>query len=118
MSDPKNARSSMGFTHVSVPFDETPHLEALVSAGQLEKRAVLIPGLPVSKENTKDWMQFANQPEVISAIAQGEYHNGEVPLAFTIWYRPSFEDELTDYINELKKMANKSEQATPRKPSD
>ncbi len=113
MENPENHGSSMGFTYVSVPFDDTPHLEALVAADELEKRNVLIPGLPVSRENTKDWMTFASHPDVIQAVAQGEYHNGEVPLSFTIWFRPSFSAEVDAYIDQLKQKTNKPAHDNP-----
>jgi len=109
MENPENRGSSMGFTHVNVPFDDTPHLEALVAANELEKRDVLIPGLPVSRENTQDWMAFANHPDVIQASAQGEYYDGEVPLSFRIWFRPSFAAEVDAYIDNLRQKANKAE---------
>jgi hypothetical protein len=101
--NPDNQRSSMGFTYISPPFDDTPHLEALVATGELNKRSVLIPNLPVSRENTKDWMTFASHPDVLQAVAQGDYYDGEVPLSFTIYYKPSFEPKLEAYIDELKK---------------
>ena len=116
MENPENHGSSMGFTYVDVPFDDTPHLEALVAANELEKRDVLIPGLPVNRENTKDWMTFASDPNVIQAVAQGEYYDGEVPLSFTIWFRPSFAAEVDAYLAQLKQKANKAEQDNPDNP--
>ena len=101
MSDPNNTRTSMGFTNISQPFDEMPHLEALVSAGELQKRWVLIPGLPVRREVTQDLMKFLNNPQVLSAT-MGEHYNDGVPLTFQVWYRPSFDQELSNYIEELK----------------
>ena len=101
MSDPNNTRTSMGFNNISQPFDEMPHLEALVSAGELQKRWVLIPGLPVRREVTQDLMKFLNNPQVLSAT-MGEHYNDGVPLTFQVWYRPSFDQELSNYIEELK----------------
>ena len=104
--NPDNYGSSMGFTYLSPPFDDRPHLEALVGFGELTRRDVLIPGLPVSRENTKEWMTFAAHPDVIQASAQGSYYNGEVPLSFTIWFRPSFADEVESFVEKLKERAN------------
>ncbi|MBK1789536.1 hypothetical protein [Persicirhabdus sediminis] len=117
MKNPENHGSSMGFKYISVPFDDTPHLEALVAANELEKREVLIPGLPVSKENTEDWMAFANHPEVIQAIAQGDYYDGEVPLSFSIWFRPAFAESVDAYIAQLHQMANKAQHPTASPPN-
>ncbi len=95
----------MGFTYLDVPFDDTPHLK-VVSASELGKRNVFIPGLPVSRENTKDCVTFTNHPDVALATALGAYYNGEVPLSFTIWFLPSFAAEVDAYIDQLKQKAN------------
>ncbi len=105
MDNPSNSRSSMGFRYTSLPFDNTPHLEALVAAGEIQKRSILIPGLPVSRENTKEWMEFASDPEVLEARSQGDCYSGEVPFSFTIWYRPTFEERIEEFIEELNKRA-------------
>ena len=103
MADPNNRRDSIGFTHVTPPFDNHPHLEALVSLGELNKRHIIFPNVPVSEENTKDWMTFANHPDVLEASSQGSYYHGEVPLSFTLWYKPSFEEAVKAYEANLNK---------------
>jgi hypothetical protein len=115
--NPDNYGAALGFRYLSPPFDDTPHLEALVGFGELEKRNVLIPSLPVSKENTKDWMRFASHPDVIQAKSQGSYYDGEVPLSFMIWYRPAFADSVEAYIEHLNE-ANKTSLDNPLPPGE
>ena len=106
--DPDNYGSSMGLSYYSPPFDETPHLEALVSLGELNKRFVLIPGLAYNDTNVKDWMTFANHSDVMQAVGQTQYADeidskAKEVLSFTMYYRPSFEPTMKAYIETLKK---------------
>lgn len=116
--NPENQGSSMGFTYISPPFDDTPHLEALVASGDINKRSVLMPGLPANRENTKDWMTFASHTDVIQAVGQYEYADepdsrSKEVLSFTIYYKPSFEPQLKAYVDELKKRAKKNLHSNP-----
>jgi len=89
----------------SEPPDIGPNLEALTTSGEIKKREIIIPGLPLIPSHVKRWMTFADDPAILHASGPGNFHKGEIPLMFTLWYRPEATERVDQLVNEFTKMA-------------
>lgn len=97
-SDKRNVRSSQGFQYISPPYEIRPHAEALVAAGEIGRRDIVIPTILSSSENTRKWMGVGSYPDVIHAESPHRENNEEYPVNFTIWYSLSFSEEINSLI--------------------
>ena len=124
--DPSNYEHQGRFTVTkSEPPDIGPSLEALTTSGEIIKKQIIIPGLPLIPPHVKRWMTFADDPAILHASGPGNFHKGEIPLMFTLWYRPEATERVDKLVNEFTTMAQenstnqqpKAEQPGPAQPA-
>ena len=85
--------------------DVAPHLAALVSMKELNRKEVIIPALPNEREYILSWMKFCNRPGIFHATGPGGYQKGQIPLMFTVWYADDAQGALDEFIGDLRAKA-------------
>ena len=105
----------------SEPPDIGPDLQALATLEEIEKREIIIPGLPNIRPHIARWATFAKDPAILYASAPGRFQKGEIPLMFTLWFKPEAKERVDQLVDEFMKMAQsnsgnaepQAEQAVP-----
>ena len=109
-SDPDNWNKNGDLMDITVPDTLDVDIATLLAAGEINHRRVFIPEVPNSREYILMWMAESSD-DIVQANSVGVYQDGEIPLFFEIWYKPSYESRLIELISEIKKkhMENKTQ---------
>jgi hypothetical protein len=89
----------------SDPPDIGPDLQALATLGEIERRDIIIPGLPNIRPHIERWATFAKDPAILYGSAPGRFQKGEIPLMFTLWFKPEANERVNQLVDEFTKMA-------------
>jgi hypothetical protein len=103
LNEPSNYETNGSYVEFSPP-DIGVDLALLLQAGELERTKVIIPEIPNTSEYVIDWAtHFQDKyPDVVEVSGPGSYQNGEIPLMFEVWHKPSYKKTLNLYIQNLK----------------
>ncbi|MCB1066157.1 MAG: hypothetical protein KDN20_24960 [Verrucomicrobiae bacterium] len=103
--DPKNYTNQGGFSQTSPSIEIRDHADALVGFGELMREEIIVPGLRNERSHIQRWMEFANDPGIVHAEGPGSFQQGEIPLMFTLWYRPEAKARVHAMIDEFEELA-------------
>ena len=101
IANPDNWKKNGAFMDIEIPDTYSADLAVLVSANEIKHKRVFIPEVPNTEEYIAIWMsEISNDILEISSIST--LQNGEIPLFFEIWYKPSYETKLSSLIERIK----------------
>ena len=100
-ANPDNWNKNGDLADLEMPETLDVDIALLLAKGEINHRRVFIPEVPNTRDYILMWMQESSD-DIIQASSVGHYQEGEIPLFFEIWYKPSYKGRLDQLIEEIK----------------
>ena len=53
-------------------------------------------------------MAFSQDPAIVYGVGPGRFQKGEIPLMFTLWFKPEAKDHVDQLVDEFTKLAQRN----------